>query len=183
MNGNAFRIMLEHEKGHATGPGTAGKFDFWVVKNKDFKPKKLTQVTSTTEDPTEMDSNIESLHQIEKDSNITESSIKIGQCYRFEALNEARNYMLFSRNDSAMYSKVEGGLRDSTFKAVSGQDNTIPEGISFISTSVPDRFLRHWGEDKVSLHAMDTVNIEKDSTFKVKSSLVSFNGIQIEASN
>jgi hypothetical protein len=30
---------------------------------------------------------------------------------------------------------------------------------------------------------MDTLNIEQDSTFKVKSSLVSMKGIQLEASN
>jgi hypothetical protein len=44
MNGNAFRVMLEHENGHATGSGTAGKFDFWVVKNADYKPKELEEV-------------------------------------------------------------------------------------------------------------------------------------------
>jgi hypothetical protein len=85
--------------------------------------------------------------------------------------------MLFSRSDSSMYSQQEGGLRDSTFKAVAGQDESIPDGISFVSTSVTDRYLRHWGEDKVSLHSMDTQNIEKDSTFKIKSSLVSLSGI------
>jgi hypothetical protein len=173
MNGNAFRVMLEHANGHATGAGTAGKFDFWVVKNPNFTPtaKELAQVTSISQT------------DIAKDSNNYASTIKVGQCYRFKSLNEAKSFMLFSRSDSSMYAQKEESLRDSTFKAIAGQDETIPEGISFVSTSVTDRYLRHWGSDKVSLHSMDTQNIEKDSTFKVKSSLVSFKGIQIEASN
>jgi hypothetical protein len=41
MNGNAFRVMLEHDNGHATGKGTAGKFDFWAVPNPTYKPLDL----------------------------------------------------------------------------------------------------------------------------------------------
>jgi len=85
--------------------------------------------------------------------------------------------MLFSRKDSGMYAQLEGSLKDATFRAVAGQDTNIPDGISFESTSVPERFLRHWGDDKVSLHALDTINIESDSTFKVRSSLISLSGI------
>jgi hypothetical protein len=46
MNGNAFRVMLEHANGHATGKGTAGKFDFWATKN---TPKELVQVSSMSQ--------------------------------------------------------------------------------------------------------------------------------------
>jgi hypothetical protein len=41
MNGNAFRIVLEHENNHASGPGTSGKFDLWAVPNPTFKPLEL----------------------------------------------------------------------------------------------------------------------------------------------
>jgi len=87
--------------------------------------------------------------------------------------------MQFSRKDSVMYSQ-KNTSEDSTFKAVSGQDSSIPYGVSFESVSVPGRFLRHWSENKVSLHAMNTINIEKDSTFVVKPS---DSGILLEASN
>ena len=73
--------------------------------------------------------------------------------------------MLFSRKDSAMYAQSNSSLIDSTFKAVAGQDDSVKGGVSFESTSVPGRFLRHWASEKVSLHGTDTLNIEKDSTF------------------
>jgi hypothetical protein len=59
-----------------------------------------------------------------------------------------------------MYSRNKGSPLDQVFKAVTGQDENIENGVSFESTSVPGRFLRHWALDKVSLHATDTLNIE-----------------------
>ena len=88
--------------------------------------------------------------------------------------------MEFSRKDSVMYSQSNSSESDSTFLAVAGRDSTVSGGISFESTSVPGRFLRHWSENKVSLHATNTINIDKDSTFIVKSS---DSGVMLEASN
>ena len=85
--------------------------------------------------------------------------------------------MLFSRKDSAMYAQSNSTIIDSTFKAVAGQDDSVKGGVSFESTSVPGRFLRHWATDKVSLHGTDTLNIEKDSTFIIQPSLASSKGI------
>ena len=146
---------------HKTGPMIAGRFDLWAVKvSDDDSTTAVVQVSDPAQKP-----------------------IQIGQCYKFEALNVTNNFMLFSRKDSGMYSQQNGSLTDSTFKALAGKDESIAGGITFESTSVPNRFLRHWATDKVSLHANDTQNIEKDSTFIVKTSLVSMKGIQLEASN
>ena len=41
MNGNAFRVVIDHEKGHAKGPYTAGRFDLWVTPNPNFEPEKV----------------------------------------------------------------------------------------------------------------------------------------------
>ena len=88
--------------------------------------------------------------------------------------------MEFSRKDSVMYSQSNSSESDSTFLAVAGRDSTVSGGISFESTSVPGHFLRHWSENKVSLHATNTINIDKDSTFIVKPS---DSGVMLEASN
>jgi len=90
------------------------------------------------------------------------------------------DFMEFSRKDSVMYSQANSSESDSTFLAVAGKDSTISGGISFESTSVPGRFLRHWSGNKVSLHAINTINIDKDSTFIVKPS---DSGVLLEASN
>ena len=103
----------------------------------------------------------------------------MGQCYRLES-KLSNDMMQFSRKDSVMYAQQNSSLSDSTFKAVPGMDSTISGGVSFESTSVPGRFLRHWSENKVSLHATNTINIEKDSTFVVKPSE---SGVMLEASN
>jgi hypothetical protein len=41
MNGNAFRVVLNHEDGHAKGGYTAGRFDLWVTPNPNFEPEKV----------------------------------------------------------------------------------------------------------------------------------------------
>ena len=40
VNGNAFRVIID--KAHTTGgPHVQGRFDLWVVKNSEYKPKEL----------------------------------------------------------------------------------------------------------------------------------------------
>ena len=42
VNGNTFRVIID--KAHTKGANIQGRFDLWVVKNPDYKPKEIEAV-------------------------------------------------------------------------------------------------------------------------------------------
>jgi len=46
MNGNAFRVKLDHQDGHIVGPSTNGRFDLWAIKNEEATDAAETAETA-----------------------------------------------------------------------------------------------------------------------------------------